>query len=410
MNTSKLIWIDKYLGRFSALLLNAVVRLVGKILRIDHRLNRPYQRIVICKFKGMGSIIQATPLLQSLRKQYPDAQLVFVTSQANRPIVESCGLVDELFVLKDHAFFPMLGSCISLVFSFWKKRPDLYLDLEIYSNFSSIIATLSLATNRIGFYLRSSHYRMGLYTHMMFFNTKAPISEVYLQMFRALSDETSSIRQLSELHGSAQAHELERDKLIIVNVNASDLREERAWPEKQFAQLIQQLVQDHPEYKIALIGSKSEEARVLTVLNSCPPHERLVNLAGKTSIPELIRLIQHASLLITNDTGPMHIGFASRTKTVALFGPCSPQQYGYHPHCYPIYKNVYCSPCVHEFEVPPCKGHNECMKLIEVQEVRQLVSNVLSGQHTEAATFEHILYQSDNLPQKDFPILGFVCR
>ncbi len=63
-------------------------------------------------------------------------------------------------------------------------RPDVYIDLEIYSNFSTLVTLFSCSKNRISFYLRSSSFRMGIYTHMMFFNSEVQISEVYLQIAR----------------------------------------------------------------------------------------------------------------------------------------------------------------------------------------------------------------------------------
>jgi hypothetical protein len=64
---------------------------------------------------------------------------------------------------------------------------------------------------------------------------------------------------------------------------------------------------------------------------------------------------------------------------VALFGPCSPQQYGVNPSGIVIYKNIYCSPCVHDFIIPPCKGDNQCMKLISVAEVVNACCHLLDG-------------------------------
>ncbi len=74
----------------------------------------------------------------------------------------------------------------------------------------------------------------------------------------------------------------------------------------------------------------------------------------------------------------MHIGFSLKKTAIALFGPCSPHQYGFAENAVCFYKNVYCSPCVHEFIIPPCSyGNNDCMKLISVEEVMNLFSRDL---------------------------------
>ena len=82
--------------------------------------------------------------------------------------------------------------------------------------------------------------------------------------------------------------------------------------------------------------------------------------------------------MISNDTGPMHIAFAVNTKTIALFGPCSPLQYGDIHAVEIFYKHVHCSPCVHKYLRPPCHGDNICMKNISAGEVKNAVFRHLS--------------------------------
>ena len=117
-----------------------------------------------------------------------------------------------------------------------------------------------------------------------------------------------------------------------------------------------------------LIGSKGE-ADYTTSVAAQTQAARVVNVAGKTTLSEVIALIKHATLMITNDTGPMHLAFSTGVPVVCLFGPCAPEQYGMSAQAHVLYKKVYCSPCVHEFEAPPCKGNNVCMQMITPDEV-----------------------------------------
>ena len=129
---------------------------------------------------------------------------------------------------------------------------------------------------------------------------------------------------------------------------------------------------------IKIIGSPREREYTEEIKNKID-NSRVQNIAGSTNIDELIQVISNTKFMISNDTGPMHIAFSTQTPIVCLFGPCSPEQYGSSKHAYIIYKNVYCSPCVHDFAVSPCKGNNVCMKQITVDEVllkvEQLISN-----------------------------------
>ncbi len=369
MNTRTKIALDTLMGTFVAYPLNFLVKLVGKLTRFDHSLDIEMNKIVVCKYKGMGSIIQATPLLQTLRKRYPNAKIVFVSSEENRGILEKTGLVDEIFTVKDKGLFSLIGSSIKVVSKLIRFRADVYIDLEIYSNYSSIITTLSMARNRFGYYLRSNRYRMGMYTHMMYFNTKVSISEAYLQFARLLGIENVQ-KELSELvvNESGKLKDLP-EKYIVINPNASDLRYERRWPAESFIALIGKIRAEQPELAIYLIGGKSESEYVHEIHKHFENDQLVNDISGKTNLHELVEILRTANLLITNDTGPMHVANSLDTNVLALFGPCSPKQYGLGKNIKTIYKNVYCSPCVHEFVVPPCKGDNQCMKLITVDEV-----------------------------------------
>jgi ADP-heptose:LPS heptosyltransferase len=210
----------------------------------------------------------------------------------------------------------------------------------------------------------------------MFFNTHTSVSQTYLQLARLLNchmiyDELYPLQSSSEEIPLSENRVLKfRDeKYIVINPNASDLRIERRWSKENFIALIQKIFTANPEYLIILIGNKKEQSYVNEILLEINDDERIFSLAGKTNLDELISLIKYSSLIITNDTGPMHIAFSTEAKTVSLFGPCAPVQHGHMKNNFTLYKKVYCSPCVHDFSVPPCSGDNQCMKLIGVDEV-----------------------------------------
>ena len=221
---------------------------------------------------------------------------------------------------------------------------------------------------------------------MMFYNTSIQISQSYLQMARLAGCKKINENLYNFSHLISQNPEfsilnfdknLDSDKKnIIINPNASDLRKERKWGSYKFAMLIEKLEKKYPEKNIILIGSPNEKKYVDKVLQSIKT--KAVNLAGKLNISELILLISQAELFITNDTGPMHISFALNKKTLTLFGPTSPVQYG-NKNAYVIHKKIYCSPCVHEFILSPCKGNNVCMQLITVDEVFNLSCKILDN-------------------------------
>jgi ADP-heptose:LPS heptosyltransferase len=398
MKTHTKIRIDAFFGRLIVAALNMTVRILGRFVGKDHSFDTPPRRIAVCKFLGMGSIIQATPLLQSLKASFPHAELLFITSAINKTLVGSIQCVDQVMCVDDTRFFRVLTTTFSLLKALWVRRPDLYIDLETYSYFSTTVATLSLSQNRLGFYRLERNIRLGVYSHMMFFNQRAPIAQSYLQMARLAGCRTI-VSQLYRF--PIQTHEAAamRGKLdaitgqagapfIIINPNASDLRVERRWPVTSVIQLIQRLCDETRDLNIMMIGSSSEYEWVEEIYQSLdsPTRQKVFNTAGRFSMTELFALIHEAVMVVSNDTGPMHIAFALGRPTVSLFGPASPSQYGENPNAFGIYKNVYCSPCVHDFLTPPCRGDNQCMKQITVEEVMALCRHILSGRHSQGST------------------------
>ena len=323
MKTRTQIKTDRFLGVFIAVMLNWIVRLLGMLLRMDHSLNKEFKTIVVCKFKGMGSIVQATPLLQTLRQNFPKAKIIFVTTLSNFELLSKISCVDRVICINDRSFFRLAVSSAKTLWALWKLRVSVYLDLEIYSNFSSLVTTLSLAHNRIGFYRQASHYRMGIYTHMMYYNIKAPISKVYLQ-FAMLLQCKNPVETLFPLPFEKQEEVggLRGDSAnnyIVINPNASDLRIERRWDKENFTELIRRIRAGHPGRTIVLIGAPSEQAHVGEISRQFAGDEAVKDVSGKTRLDELLQLLKNAGLLITNDTGPMHLAFALGTQTL----PCS---------------------------------------------------------------------------------------
>jgi ADP-heptose:LPS heptosyltransferase len=356
------------------------------VLRINHSLEPEFKTIVISKYAGLGSIIQATPLIQTLRKKYPRSKLIFVTTRANAALFNHIPEIDEIVLVFDKNLWDIIATSLQLLIRMWRIKPELYIDLEFYSNYSGIITTLCKGKNRLGFYNQDRQYRQGIYNYLVPFRLDMPISESYLQ-FANLLNCGDKVEELKLKIGSdLNAHNVlsklglqESDKYLIVNPNASDLRIERRWSKDSYIDTINYLQRDFPSHKIILIGNKAEAAYVTEIESGIVPVKNpiLINSAGRLTLSELIVLIAGAGLMLTNDTGPMHIAYAFNVKTIALFGPCSPLQYAKTENSITFYKKVECSPCVHTFLTPPCKGNNICMKLIQTNEVKLALAQSL---------------------------------
>lgn len=382
LKTKHKIIIDSLIGTLLAYCVNFTARALGFLLNINHSLDRSFTTIVISKYAGLGSIIQATPLIQTLRKNYPKAKIIFITTSGNATLIKHIPEIDELILVSDKTIWSIIATSTKLILQLWRIKPDLYFDLEFYSNYSGIMTTLSKATNRFGFYNPEKAYRKGIYNYLVPFSVDVPISDTYLQFADLLKCDLKisklKIQVLSpDSEFKNKINLAEEEKYIVVNPNASDLRLERRWPKKSFADVLTFLLTHYSSHRIILIGNKTEAHYVNELVASLEKDPNLIDSSGKLTLTELISLIAGADLMLTNDTGPMHIAFALNVKTISLFGPCSPTQYGTIENGITFYKKVDCSPCVHSFLIPPCKGNNICMKNISVTEVKEALKESL---------------------------------
>lgn len=108
-DSKRKIRVDRLIGKPISWVLNTAARLLGRLLGRDHGISRHNVRtIAISKYVGMGSIIQATPLIRSLRRTYPEATIIFVTGAGSRRMVERLDDIDRIITIDD-------GNMVSVV-------------------------------------------------------------------------------------------------------------------------------------------------------------------------------------------------------------------------------------------------------------------------------------------------------
>jgi lipopolysaccharide heptosyltransferase I len=119
----------------------------------------------------------------------------------------------------------------------------------------------------------------------------------------------------------------------------------KRWPVPYWVHLVK-LIRQNPDVNFAILGSKIERALGETIAEAAP--ERCINLAGRTSLAEMIECIRLSQLVITNDTGPMHVAAALGRPVIALFGPTDPLSTGPYGQLGNVLQNkaLPCVPCL----------------------------------------------------------------
>ncbi len=353
--------LDFYVGRPILAVLQAAAWILGEILRRNHGVD-PVRTILIAKFQGLGSLVIAKPALAELRRHYPHAHIMFWGTPSMVPLAREMPEFDEVLVLDDRTLLTALTSLTSTILRLWRKRVDWAFDLETYSRLSSVLITLSLARNRSGFALEQLRSRR-VHTHLVYFNRYSHVGEAYSRLFGQVF---SFGHQVDVMNFGAWRFALDplsalSSRYIVFNVHAGDLALERRWPREYFRILINELLSRRPDTVAVLIGHGEREVAYTAPLVQS---DRIIDLSGKLSLTETIRVIANAELVVTNDTAPLHFALSTGVKVVGLFGPTRASTYMTPGRAGTAAAQIllYCSPCVHHWEPPPCNGDNQCMK------------------------------------------------
>ncbi len=119
----------------------------------------------------------------------------------------------------------------------------------------------------------------------------------------------------------------------------------KRWPAEHFAQLLKQLTQEYGQFHFAILGGQDDKPLGKSIVETAP--ERCLDLTGQLSLPEMVEWLRLSELLVTNDTGPMHVAAALGKPVVALFGPTEPRRtgpYGQFQHVLQL--QLPCVPCL----------------------------------------------------------------
>lgn len=372
--------IDEYLGKVIVFFISIIRR--RKSISASSRL----KSILFIKFWGIGSIVLTTPALSRVKAAYPDSKIYFLTLKNNIEICSEIKIIDEIITIDIDNPAKFLSDLMSKIKSLRKLSFDIVFDFEFYTYFSAVIVSLLKAGRSCGFDNLKNN-RNVLFSKTILFDDKIHTKENFLNLINA--DETvngvtaessgfNSINIITNIKNSEPG--------FAVNPNASRLAYERRLPQENFIEIISHFTEKY-NCKISLIGSKEEVPYVEKIFSRLKNKNSVNNLCGKTSVKELITLINSSACLITNDSGPLHIASALNIPVVAFFGPESPQRYGpLSEKKLVFYKGLKCSPCmsINNSKTVNCIYNSpECMKQFEMEnmlkKIDEFIKEILSN-------------------------------
>jgi len=391
----------KFLDHWAGTPICLFLALLNKFMRpFDKFHSSPIKKtpgtILMIKFFGLGSILLSSPLLKSIKEHFPESRIIFLTFKHNAGLVKRLGICDEVRTIDVSNVFTLLNSILSNLAFLRFVRPEISIDLEFYSKFSTMVSYLSGARWRVGFYL-PQFWRTALVNVPVYFNYSRHILEIYAMVGKAIGLEVKDLapssiptseEEVDFVEELLQRQNINRQNFLLgVNINASDLAFCRRWPREKFAQVINALVKEKSNLLVLLFGSQSEKKYTSSLLELLgeKTKEKVFDLSGRLTLGQFIVLLQKIDLFLTNDSGPLHLAKAQGTPTVSIWGPGSPELYGPYgrekdKHKV-LYKRYPCSPCMYIYRTEAgyfCNMSIPCLNDIDSEEVIQAVKTAIN--------------------------------
>jgi len=326
---------------------------------------------------AIGDTLFNTPVFRSLKKHFPDKKLIVVMNPKNYKLFETNPYIDEIILYsgKTKHFF-------SFLLKLKKRQPKLILLLHSNDPQATSVSVLAGAkyiikipndknkfniwhTNKIEKpILEYTIYQKIKYLNYLGINIEKKDFNIHMELFLKEKWKENVNNYLNKIKTGK--------KLIGFQIGASNLS--RMWFESKWIELGKKLLNLYPDINIILTGSPNEK-KLTSIVEKGINDKRVLNLAGKFNLCEAAALIENLDLLITPDTGPLHIAAALNTPTIALYAVMNHiitnPPFDRHIHLY-IQKPLTCNPCISK----NCK-YQKCMLQIEPNEVLDLVQTFL---------------------------------
>ncbi|MBS4167606.1 lipopolysaccharide heptosyltransferase II [Parachlamydia sp. AcF125] len=336
------------------------------------------RNIIVRMPNWLGDLVMATPILADLRHKWPDSKITAMCQSNVAPLLKSDPYIDEVFSYHRPSGWIHRGQHLAIIEKL--RRGEYDLGILLTNSFSSAWwFWRGNVQNRIGYAANFRRFLMQkalsfpanresqhltLTYKMLLQSVGISVSDTVPKLYVTENEQNTAFDMLLR-----NGVDPSRQTLIGINPGAA-YGSAKCWLPERFEEVTKRLLED-PKVAIVYFGDQAGAPLVNRICQNFP--ERVLNLAGKTSIRELMALMQKCAVILTNDSGPMHVAAALGVPLVALFGSTNPLKTGPLPKGKVIQHSVECSPCYKRV----CPIDFRCMKKIEVDEVYQAIRQQL---------------------------------
>lgn len=334
-----------------------------------------YNKILIIRTDRIGDVLLSTPAIKAIRRNFPFAHIAVMVRPYAEEIMLGSPYIDEVILYDKDEKHKSIFSSLKFAFNLRRKRFDVALILHP-TNRVNIISFLAGLPERIGWNRKMGFLLTRKIADKKYLGEKHEI-EYTLDIIKEIGVEAKDktlFMPLRKDHKKKIEEFLkenklgEKDKLIAINPTASC--PSKTWPLENFIKLSNILAKKY-NVKILVISGPKDSQKIKGLVNSL---ENAIDASGKVSIGGLTWLLKKSRLLISNDSGPVHIATSVGTPVIAIFGRSQP---GLSPKRWGpagandifLQKNVGCQICL----AHNCVKDFSCLKAIKIEDVLDVV-------------------------------------
>jgi lipopolysaccharide heptosyltransferase I len=282
-------------------------------------------RFLIVKLGSLGDIIHAVPAAAAIRRAFPQASVDWLVDARHRDLLELVPVLDRTIGVHTRK----TGALLSVVRDLRQARYDAALDLQGLLK-SAVLARLSGAKRVIGFPAGLLREPAARFFYSETAGDAAPhVIDKNLSMLTAIGVRMPEVEfplenRTAHIVGEARAHLglASGERFALINPGAA--WPNKRWPPVYFAEVSRELAKRHNLRSLVLWGP-GEEAIANAVASAS---DNTAVMSPPTRIADLIALMKAAALMVSGDTGPLHVAAACGTPLVGIFGPTDPRRNG----------------------------------------------------------------------------------
>jgi len=318
------------------------------------------------RFWGLGNLVLIYPLIYKIKERFPEAQIAFVTFDANKGFLEKNKAIDEIIYFKfTTSLFLIIKQFTSLVAKLRKEKLDLLINFETFNNAGAFFSYLTKASLRVGL----TNFSEGMfYTHPVKNDLSKHISGAFSDLLRPLGINSpyQYYNFRSETEGRGKIESLLKqygvNRFICVHPGTSINFIGKRYREEQWSSLVNLLI-DRYGLPVFFTGTEQEKNLADAILARVQRKEKVFNLAGKLTLWEFVEFLRKSFLLISSDTGSVHFAASLGVNVAVFYGPTSPRRFGsLSKNSLLFYQNMKCSPCVGVgYLNRACKNKYKCL-------------------------------------------------